>query len=285
MLSVCSTIYGNPDNLEVFVRSLVGNSTTKDFEIIIVDDEELCKDKLIELKKEFPQLKSIPRTRKQKASFAENLIKYYADEHVFSEELLAEMREVVKQYRLGKKDLWLPTPHNFNLAASKAKGDMLLFLPADYLIFFDLAMVQEGHFDWLDITSVDPYPDFTKLRELKKLEEFRDFTETILDKALKTGVLRITAQHGARVVSMDTFKRVGGFDQRWFIRAIGEDLFNRKTGIIPLSENILHLTSPFVGCIRGQGRNLEYLSPKYDIYADNHTFFLNEIRRFLRLDE
>jgi glycosyltransferase involved in cell wall biosynthesis len=284
MLSVCSTIYGNPDNLEVFVRSLVGNSTTKDFEIIIVDDEELCKDKLIELKKEFPQLKSIPRTKKDKAKFAEKLIEYYQVNHIFSKELLDEMRGVVSSYKLGTRELWLPTPHNFNLAAKKAKGDMLLFLPADYLIFFDLAKVSEGHFDWLDIGSLDPYPDFSKLKGLKK-EEFRDFTEEILDRAFKSNIMRITAQHGARVVSMEKYKKIGGFDERWFIRAIGEDLFNRQTGMTPLSQEILFLTSPFVGCIRGKGNSLYYLSPKYTINAEDHNFFLNEIRRFLKLDE
>lgn len=286
MISICTSILNEADNLEVFVRSLVGNATDKNFEIVVVDDENSCKSKLEELQREFPQIKRATRSKIDKARFAEGLIKMYRVNHIFESELIDEMEQTLADFRSSKINLWLPSAHNFNLAAQYARGDRLVFMPADYLIFFDLSEVIDGHFDWIDVTSVEPYPDFSVLKDMKSVGEFKSFTEEILAEAYNQKVATIQQQHGARVVSKQRFEDLGGFDERWFIRAIGDDLFNYKNGVSRMVDAIGHLTSPYIGAIRGtSNKEFKYLSPRYSINYDDHKFFFDRIDKWRMANE
>lgn len=272
MISICTTIYNQPENLEVFVRSMVGNATDKNFEIVIVDDENSCTKKLKELSKEFPQIKRISRSKKQRIKFIQGLIKFYKEIGIFEPEIIKGMEQTLSDYIKKNMRLWLPMPHNFNLAAKYAKGDTLVFLPADYLIFFDISKLKTdyGHFEWIDITSVEPYPDFKTVN-----------IDELLGMAIKQKVGIVQGQHGARIVSKELFDEIGGFDDRWFVRALGEDLFNdkcrAKLGWRRLADTHLYLTPPYVGCIRGN-KDFVYLSPKYDSSVDKHHYFVDKIK-------
>lgn len=281
MISICTTIYRETENLEVFVRSLVANASQKDFEIIIVDDENSCTKKLTELQKEFPQIKIVPHSKEDRIKYIETMIDFYKKSKVFLKKQIEGMEERLEEYKKTDMELWLPMPHNYNLAAKYASGDLLIFMPADYLIFFDIFKLKEGHFEWIDITSTEPYPDFSILPGLTP-EEIRAFTTAVLEQAFKNGVTIVERQHGSRVVSRARYDEVGGFDERWFIRAFGEDLFNRiATGSARMSEKVAYLTYPYIGAIRSKNPSKHnYLSPDYDSIPEKHLPFYLKAKEY-----
>lgn len=284
MISICTTIYREPENLEVFVRSMVGNASQPDFEIIIVDDENSTTEKLLELQKEFPQIKIVPHPKEERIKFIQSLIDFYRHEKIFSEEEIGKMEKTLKKYKKTDMELWLPMPHNYNLASEQATGETLIFMPADYFIFFDIFELEKGHFEWIDITSIDPYPDFEELFKTHKThEEIQALSKVILDQALAQEVTVVTRQHGSRVVSRENFIENGKFDDKWFVRAFGDDLFNQTHGgVMQMPGTVFFNTNPYIGAIRAKNpRNHNYLSPDYDSNPDKHLPFLNKIKEYL----
>ncbi len=284
MISICTTIYREPNNLEVFVRSLVGNATKNDFEIIIVDDENSTTKKLKELQKEFPQIKIVPHPKEDRIKYVQSMIDFYKKEKIFTDKEIKKMQKRLDWYSKTNVELWLPMPHNYNLASKYATGDMLIFMPADYLIFFDIFKLKEGHFEWIDITSTDPYPDFAVLfKKHKTREEIRELTKIILNDAMNQEMTIVTQQHGSRVVSREKFEEKGGFDDRWFIRAFGEDLFNNKYGgAVRMAGIVSYDTYPYIGAIRPTNpKSHNYLSPDYGSIPEKHLPFLNKIKEYL----
>jgi glycosyltransferase involved in cell wall biosynthesis len=286
MISICTTIWKQEDSLETFVRSLVGMASDKNFEIVVVDDEESCKDKILELQKEFPQIVRVPHTKKDKVKFARKLVRFYKKIGIFGD-YINGMNQTISDYSKGKVNLWLPMGHNFNLAASVAKGDTLVFMPADYLCFFDISKleVEYGHFDWIDVSSVEPHPDMNILKSFTKQEQFKEFTDEILDWALKHNLATVQGQHGSRIISRARYQELCGFDDRWFTRALGEDLFNDKCrnamGWQRLASNYLFLTNPYVGALETRLEDFVYLSPAYGVHPDNHLPFVERIKQWM----
>lgn len=301
MISICTSIYRETDNLEIFVRSLFGNATSPEMiDLIVVNDENYPSTtaKLNELKKEFPQIKIVPHTREERVKFIKNMIDYYKKEKIFDKKYIKEMRKTLRDYKSGKQDrLWLSMVPKYNMAAKEAKSDILVFMPADYLVFFDMSsfymkcsLILEdkkicyGHFDWVDLSALDPTEILSNLRKCKTTDEFKAYTQSIL---FKGHPVPVQAQHGSRVVNKTLYESVGKFDERWFTRALGDDLFNDKCRAewgVPyrLLDYSLFLRDPmFIGAVRANNGNHTYLTPSYTLSVDDHLLFVNKIKEYL----
>jgi len=306
MLSVCSSIYRETESLEIFVRSVLGNaSDPSQVEVVIVNDEGYgpTTEVLAVLAGEFPQLKYLTITRPERAEFFRRTVAFYKEAGVFPVEDVAEFEGTLDRYEAGELvKLWFSMAHNYNLAVAQSQGDVLMVLPSDYFCFFDATEIYRkyleakagtgsfmGLLDWVAFGSLVPLPDVCGiLREPKTHGETRRFTLQCLQDALAQNVARGKSQHGARIVDRETFDRVGGFDGRWFVRALPDDLFNRKVmDVIPSPYGLSDRPGfqdvvCFVGSV-GVGDPVvkTYFHPRYLSSEYPHEACANMIRAFL----
>ena len=310
MLSVCTGIYRDAISLEIFVRSLFGNaSNPKDIELIIYNDEGHIETEQVlnSLTLEFPQIKHFVITKNERIDFFMERIEFYKKENIFEKDIINDMYKQVEMYKADKtKNLWYSPGRVYNKAIHKATGDMLMILPSDYLIFFDATKIYElakklkpivGHFDWIDFSSVDfdVLIDFSPvhsdvIKEFKKFNchnDFRNLSRKWLDRAKKRGLITVPLQHGSRIIDRETFEKVGSFDERWFLRAVADDEFNRKvsnhSSLTRLGDNSqFEELMPYIGCIRQKDYQLPfYLTSFYVASATVHSKFLDKIRPYL----
>lgn len=300
MISICSTTYRETVALDIFVRTLIGNASDKnDLEVIIMNDEdypETCK-VLEDLSWEFPQLKYFPYTLHKRAEFFRKQVDFYKRENIFDDDEIRDMYRVLDEYEERKIDkLWFTCCHGYNLSAEQAKGDALILMPSDYIVFFNATDIYHklktyypkgylGYFDWINFAGLMPEMD-TKA-ELK--DDIRKVTQKWLDQFLASKREMVLQQHGARLIDGESFDELGGFDDRWFVRAIPDDLFNeaakRKLNMpYRLLENIATFnTDPYMGNMRESSSSAhQYLTDFYGIQADVHARFSERIREYLR---
>jgi hypothetical protein len=299
MISICSTCYHETDQLEIFIRSVIGNATNpNDLEIIIVNDEAWgpTEEILIKLEEEFKQLQHINFPKKDRIKFLRGVVDFYDGTRIFPAKYIPGMRTQIDKYESGEIErLWYPAGGKFNMAANKAKGDTIIFCPSDYLVICDVTLLsqrllsftdefKEMHFDWYDFTSLDPYPDY--LAELKEGDIRRKSIQWFYQ-ALKDGVSMVHMQHGARILTSNLYPLTKGFDDRWFIRALTEDLFNLSAQIYaPGKHRIMDYpltdTYPFMGPVRNyKPHPIVYLSPDYDGNPETHNAFKEDIKHYL----
>jgi len=302
MLSICTAIYKETDSLEVFVRTVFGNaSTPSEIEIIVANDgtDPATAEVLSRLSLEFPNLKHFSRTKNQRIKFLKNTISFYKRSEIFTSEEITDMEQRVEQYENGElESIWFPPGKLQNKAAKMARGDVFLFVPADYICFGDLTKIYEayknlsgdviGHFDWLDTTSLDPMPDILNIvRELKTRDEFHAATNDWLQQAFSNGVAHVWMQHGMRMVRRDIFKKAGGFDGRWFIRSWNDDGLNRRLEQYADPSRLMELDqtrslNPYFGTLRGKSwKEPTYLCSTYKGLPEIHGSFLSRIQFFL----
>jgi glycosyltransferase involved in cell wall biosynthesis len=300
MISICSTCYRETDTLEIFVRSIIGNATKPDdLEIIIVNDEGYLptQEKLFELEKEFKQLQHITFPRKKRIRFFEKVIDFYDGSKIFDSEVIKSMRKQISDYSEGIiSRLWYPAGGRFNMACKYAKGDYMIICPSDYLVMTDVSLLEHHvnnlkdehkalHFDWYDFTSLEPYPDV--LEQLRKEKDIRGLTKGWMEQAMKNNIAMIHMQHGTRIINSSLYPLTRGFDDRWFIRALHEDLFNLSAKVYApgpyriMDYGAMGITYPFMGPIRGQQHPLNYLTPLYDGGVEKHDVFKADIRHYL----
>lgn len=302
MLSICTSIYKETNSFEIFVRSVFGNaSDPSEIEIVVANDEgspEITK--LMEtLKLEYPNLKHFTRTKRDRIKFLKDTVKFYRDNKIFNEDELSDMDSRIADYQNGKLDsIWFPAGKLFNQAASMASGDVLLFVPADYLCFGDLSQIYKlykdlpgdvvGYFEWIDTTSLDPMPDVLEtLKKTKTHSQFREITGEWLQQAFSNEVTIVPNQHGMRMMRKDIFENAGKFDGRWFMRSWNEDSLNQRmqnfAGTHRLYEiNPIKALNPFFGTMRGKAWKFpNYLCSKYDGIPEIHNLFLERVKFYL----
>lgn len=306
MLSICTTIYQDPTALEVFIRTLFGNASEPDLiELIIMNDGEDPETEkvLLELSKEFHQLKHFGVSKRKRIEFFKQKIRYYKERRIFDSEIIYDMHKQVKRYEKNKiKSLWFPAGRGYNASARRSKGDFLLFMPADFICFFDITAIYKeakksfgeenvfvGYFDWVDFTSIAPELEAVNaIPTLKGHSEFREFSKKWIEESLKQGLNIVEGQHGSRIINRELFEEIGGFDTRWFLRALTDDLFNEKAKKYQFSAFRLNdkaemkWTLPYMGSLRPFSVvPSEYLTPKYRTSPDSHLFFLNKIKDYI----
>ncbi len=299
MLSICTSIYRETDSLEVFIRTVFGNaSDPSQIEIVVANDESYppTTDLLSRLSLEYPNLKHFGRSKIERVQFLRKMVNLYRGEKVFDEGELQDMEDRISKYESGELDsIWFPPGKLFNRAASMSSGDVLLFVPADYICFADLSKLYQafketpgdivGHFDWLDTTSLDPMPDVLNVvRGLKTKNEFYEKTNEWLQQAFANNVAHVWQQHGMRMVKREIFEKAGRFDGRWFVRSWNDDYVNRKMSEHAETYRLLDLDrtklySPYFGTLRGKSwREPTYLCSKYSGLPEIHNQFLSRIQ-------
>jgi hypothetical protein len=297
MLSVCTTTYKETIALEIFIRSLFGNaSNPKDIELIICNDEECLETEQVlnSLSLEFPKIKHFAISKYERINEFQEKIDFYKEENIFEKKIIDDMYEQIEKYKTGQIDnLWYPPGRIYNKVANKAKGSMLMILPSDYLCLFDATKIYKlarksksfvGYFDWIDLVSVEQ--DFDIVNEFKSFKhhnDFRRFSRELYDNAKKQKVTIIPGQHGARILDRKTFNKSGGFDDRWFLRAVAEDEFNQKVGrsyeTILANNPRFGKMLPYVCRVKYQNILQQiYLTSFYNISADVHAAFSEMIR-------
>lgn len=310
MLSVCTGTYREVRSLEIFVRSLFGNaSNPRDIELIICNDEGYPETELLlnSLSLEFPQILHFTVDKNERIEEFKDKIDFYKKENIFEQDIIDDMYKQIDRYKVGDiNNLWYSCGRVYNKAVRKATGDMMMILPSDYLIFFDATKIYElarglkpfvGHFDWIDFSSVDfdilidfSSPDHDIIKEFKTFnshDNFRDLSRKWLDNYKNRGLTIIAGQHGSRIVDRETFEKVGGFDERWFLRAVADDEFNKKavkhSKIVRLGDmRQFEELMPYIGAIRPKDFQLpKYLTSFYRCSADVHSQFLEKIRRHI----
>lgn len=268
MISVCTTIYKDPEAFKIFLDSIYSNSTGE-FELVVVNDSN---DKEIKkVAKDYP-LKLIPFTKKDRIKHMNEMIEYYETNEIFDQSLIDEMKMTVEEYKKKDIDIWLPTPKKFNLGANKASGDILIFMPGDYYVYFDVASIEK------------------KAREIMKIEDHIyghfDWSQVDKDNIPETTEPIVKAQHGMRVVDRKLFDEIGGFDDRWFVRALGEDLFNEECrrvwgGMYRLKDLVHFVNDNMCAASLGTNRVHRYLSPSYSAEPEKHLYFVNRIKEVI----
>jgi len=299
MISVCSTIYREPEALEVFVRSLLGNaSDPNQVEIVIINDENNpeIRECLDRLSVEFKQLHFITRYKEERIEFFKERISFYEENCIFDSEVIKSMRKQIDKYGNGKiNSIWYPAGYNFNTAVTASSGDVLMITPSDYLCTFDIVKMYQiiskednfaARFDWYDFTSLDPHPKMAQ--ELRESKDIPALTEKWLNQAQREGLMWLPQQHGARIVQRHIYNQAGGFDGRWFVRAVSEDLFNLAVSVYATSHyrimnhELLRDSKAYIGPVRRNNTiNYHYLTPLYDGLPETHVKFKDEIMEYL----
>lgn len=299
MISICSSVYKETDSLEIFVRSVFGNaSKPDDVEMIIVNDEsyEPTEETLIKLEEEFKQLRHIDFPKKNRIEFFKRVVDFYDSAKIFPPGTTDPMREQIALYESGELErIWYPSGGRYNYACREAKGDYMVICPSDYLFMCDVSMLErfinqipgehkELRFDWYDFTSLEPYPDILNI--LKTSKDIRSITKEWMKQAWDNNLMMVHMQHGARIINSTLYPLTRGFDDRWFIRALHEDLFNLASEIYaPNPHRIMDYAMkdcyPFVGPVRGRPSEYHYLSPLYMGWGELHDNLKEDIKHFL----
>jgi len=302
MLSICTSSYRETDSLEIFIRTVFGNaSDPSNVEIVIANDGNYLptKELLTRLSLEFPNLKFFCRTKRKRIKWLSKIVDFYEKENIFTPEVIADMRERIAKYKIGElSSIWFPAGELFNKASQIATGDVLLFVPSDYICFADLSRVYDafkqtpgdivGHFEWLDTTSLDPMPDIIGIvRGMKTHQEFKETTDKWLEQAFSNGVAHVWQQHGMRMMTREVFEKARMFDGRWFTRSWNEDSLNERVDQVASRFRLLDLNqfqnlNPYFGTIRGvTWREPEYLSSIYRSIPEVHNEFISKIKFYL----
>lgn len=302
MLSICTAIYRETDSLEVFVRTVFGNaSNPSEIEIIVANDEgyEPTKELLGRLSLEYPNLIYFSRTKQDRVKFLRKAVAFYRRNEIFTTEELQNMEDRILQYENGElESLWFPPGKLQNKASKMAHGDVLLFVPADYICFGDLTRIYEAykklpgdvvaHFDWLDTTSLDPMPDILNIvRSIKTRADFHSVTDEWLRQAFTNGVGHVWNQHGMRMVKREVFEKAKGFDGRWFTRSWNDDSLNKRIEQYADAHRLMELDqtksfNPYFGTLRGKSwREPNYLCSLYSGLPEIHNGFLSRIQFYL----
>ena len=142
MISICSLSCNAKNELATFVESLVHYNPDVDFEICIAHDNRVddgSSEKIRELQERFSQLKVVENTKQDATDYITTLVSYYDSLEIFPEDFRANLWLNIHKY-LGdnlcdpsESYLWLALGYMFNKAASIATGDILIFLPSDYI--------------------------------------------------------------------------------------------------------------------------------------------------------
>ena len=247
MFSFCSSIYRETVELDVFIRSLICNASDPNMlEIIITNDEGYTSTASIlnRLQDEFPQVKSITISKEDRISFIKSCIDLYTKDSIFPEPDINIMIDTLSKYESGEIDrLWFPPARGYNLAAQASIGNILAIIPSDYVCFFDATEVYNRrneilneygviacNFGWIRLSDIpdkllynDTIDTLYKNIDADKRTSLNNMLNIALGMNLPT---TSSCQHGSRVVSRNLFDDVGGFDDRWFLRAMYDEIFN-----------------------------------------------------------
>lgn len=291
MISVCSTTYRETKALEIFVRSLLLNaSDPKEIEIIITNDEDNAstRETLGQLRKEFPQLSFFPYKKEERIRFFKKQIDFYQKNNIFAGEEIGDMYYILDGYESGRIDnLWYTCTHGYNEAVKRANGEYLVIMPSDYICFFDINKIVHAltppflrYFDWLDFSS--DLKTIDCLGDLKKGSSTKEWCLRSLSYPT------VGQQHGSRIIDKKSFDLVGGFDDRWFVRAFPDDKFNfTAKKIIPPPYSMVDQPDtgsfyPFIGSLKESNSTpLQYLTNFYSVSGSVHAHFMAEIMAYL----
>lgn len=249
MISVCATIHNSPKAVEAFIRSIYDNATGEDFEVILVSDRNPRNedDMLTRLADSYPRLSLIPLIRDDLISRQWELVPFWGQ--VYGDKIASHAMDQLMRYENDLFDLWLQYAYGLNLAASKAKGDLLLLTPADFVVMCDAHNLNAvctgkmttgngrffGHFslaapfDMEDGSLRDKYRDalisrgYHTVRTWLRLHyaDPKDFKKTVpLDRFWPFN-------HGIRIVDKKTFEEVGGLRDDFLSKPGPTDIFNR----------------------------------------------------------
>jgi hypothetical protein len=216
MLSICGSTYRNP-NVVLFVRSVLEQATNPDdFEFVVAEDES-GSDEVAgyfdQIRKMTKHLRVLPVPKAERIKRIQQCIDLYTREEVFPEDVMTEVRQTLARYESGQiKNLWFPPSRNFNHTIEAATGDVILQVPLDLVVHFDLSFV------------------YKRFVEAKK-------TRTHLCAFFGLRMHNWKAQHALRIfdrglhdVLKQTDPRFGpepfAFDERWFTMSLYDDDWN-----------------------------------------------------------
>ncbi len=226
MLSICGSIYDNA-NIVKFVRSVLDQAKDPDvIEFSVVEDEAgsylmlKCFDEIRTLTK---NIKVFSVTKEDRIAYIRRCIDFYSRERIFPPRMILQFRDRLKRYADGSiPRIWFPPGRLYNKAVAESSGDVILNVPLDLLVHFDLSRI---------------YAEFKEA--LSKREHLCVFF------GLKEG--NPVRQHGLRMFDralFDLLKEVDpaysvepfSFEERWFHPAWHEDYWNERAGRIGKAE-------------------------------------------------
>lgn len=217
MLSVCGTIYLNP-NVVPFAQSILDRASDPDgIEFVITEDEAgsdlmaQCFDKIRSMTK---RLKVLPVPKEERLAHFEHCINFYERENIVPQNYVLEFRTRLSLYESGKiPRMWCPPAWNYNRSVAASSGDVILVTPTDLLCTFDLSR------------------DYRRFKEEKEKR-----AHLCLLFGLSVG--NPTRHHGTKMFNRTLYTAISwtdpkfssqrfSYDARWLFRSYAEDEFNK----------------------------------------------------------
>lgn len=276
MISICGSIYNSPSNIQLFIHNIFNRASSPgDIEIIVIhdsiDDSISTVAAIDSLQHEYPQVKSISITKKERVSYISKLIGFYTKYNIFPIDDIVDMQKRLTDYILGElPTLWIPPGRNHNMAVENATGDVVIVSPFDVIYDFDVSSL------------------YKRVKEKYSNKDFCLFFSSQESFGL------IPANHGMRIFNRSLFDKVMqkdirygdfpfSFDERFFLRPIYEDVWNDK--IIPFTGNRITWKEAFgddmiITPLKNEVKINNYLTSKELSDPENHLYYMKFIEEY-----
>lgn len=273
MLSVCGSVYMNNGNFAGFARNILDQADDPDgIEFVVADDgsgSDVVAESFEKVRSMTKGLTVVPVTRAERVDYFKRCVLFYEQEAIFPPDRISEFRVRLSRYESEESRwLWFPPNRNYNKVISMASGDVVLHTPVDVMIHFDLSQMYRRFKE--------------RMAERKYLCVFFGLLEGNTARC-----------HGLRMFNrslFDALKRLDlrfspeafSFDERWFVRAFGDDDWNvRAESIGAWARGWQEITGEkaMFSMLPGPWQPLEYLCKNM---GGDIQFFMGCIKEYLR---
>ena len=249
MISICSTIHGSPKACEAFIRSIYDNATGEDFEVRLVLDRSSTEETaLLEdlATSKYPRLYTAKLSKEDRIKGILGLMGFW--NAVYGEEIALYAEKQLLRYERGEIDPWMQYALGLNIAAYRAKGDMILLTPADFVVLCDVHALGKVCSEHAASHNGRFFGNFGVVAPLvRQGARFEDcYTQhrmatgysVVLEHLLRNHLMSddypVTPgidrywpfNHGVRVVDRQTFIDVGGLQAGFLTKTGPTDIFN-----------------------------------------------------------
>ena len=226
MLSICGAIYAN-GNIVPFVRSVLDQAKDPDqIEFSVVEDEagsDLMAKSFEEIRTLTKNLKVFANTKEDRIAYFERCLGFYSREQVFPPRLIRHLRHRLERYALGEiPRIWFPPGRLYNRAVAESSGDVILNVPLDLLIHFDLSRIYEAFKE-----ALSKREHLCVLFGLKEGNPVRQHGLKMFDRSLFELLKEVDPGYSDEPFS---------FEERWFHPAWHEDYWNERAARVGKAE-------------------------------------------------